>query len=353
MAQANIGGVRSEAVERAQVAWQSLRDRFEAGHGNRAVIRDRRRRRASLWPLSQVIHASALLGPLGVAPGSFTRLVDGLRRFETDRGWTATPWPWPGRTRRLYYDDNAWLGLAAAQSWLMSGVDASHALAVCAEQVARAGDSAAGGVRWNEHTGARHACSTAPTVVLTLRLARGRTAATAELSPEVAAFVQRSLEFLDVTLARPDGLVADHITADGVVNDHVWSYNQGSTIGAHLLAWQVLGRDEHFERAQWLAAAAVDYLTVGDRLWREPPAFVAIFLRQLMALDAHAATHRWQGLIDRYIDRVWLEGRDKRTGLFTAGGIGSYDEGVVIDQAAIVQLCALQAMPAEWRRLAC
>jgi len=348
-----IGGIRSEAADRARVAWRPLWAHLVTGR--RSVVRDRRQQRAPLWPLSQVIHAAALLEPLGVAPGAVAQLLGGLRRFHTPRGWTATAWP--ARARRVFHDDNAWLGLAGMQSWLMTGAASSLGLAQAAAAVARRGEDPAGGVRWNEQTADRHACATAPTLLLTLRLAeprRGRQVAVAPADrADLVAFAERCIDFLDGTLRRPDGLIADHVGADGRVDEHVWSYNQGAAIGAYRLAAQVLGMDAALERAQWLAAAAVDHLSVDDRMWREPPAFVSIFMRQLLALDGQLVTHRWAGLVDRYLDRVWLEGRDRRTGLFTAGGIGSYDEGVVIDQAAIVSLCALQAMPVEWRLLAC
>ena len=36
-----------------------------------------------------------------------------------------------------------------------------------------------------------------------------------------------------------------------------------------------------------------------------------------------------------------------RNGLFRAGGIGRYDDGETLDQAAIVQIFALRALPPE------
>ncbi len=358
MADNRRGGVHGEAAERALTAWRTLTVTFARRRRGRTVVLDRLGRRAPLWPLSQVLHAGALIDLLGRSADRADRevphLLDGLRRYDTARGWTATPWP--AVARRVFYDDNAWVGLAAAQAWVMTDDAAALDVALRALRVARTGEDPAGGVRWNEGTAARHACSTAPSALLALRLARGRGAVAergSEVDDDTEAFVERCIAFLDGRLAGANGLIADHVTAAGVVEDHVWSYNQGATIGLHLLAGDVLARRASVERAHELAAASVEYLGAEDRLWREPPAFVAIFLRQLMALDAHHDTHRWQGFVDRYLDRVWREGRDRQTGLVTAGGIGRYDEGVVIDQAALVQLLALQAMPPEWRRLAC
>jgi len=63
------------------------------------------------------------------------------------------------------------------------------------------------------------------------------------------------------------------------------------------------------------------------------------------ALDSSAA--RVAGLmpaLDAYLTRVWREGRDA-DGLFTAGGIGSYDGSPAIDAGGLAQLFALRAWP--------
>ena len=51
--------------------------------------------------------------------------------------------------------------------------------------------------------------------------------------------------------------------------------------------------------------------------------------------------------LDRYLDRVWRTAGDPATGLFTGGGIGSYDGTPAIDHAGLVQLFALAAWPPE------
>ena len=53
------------------------------------------------------------------------------------------------------------------------------------------------------------------------------------------------------------------------------------------------------------------------------------------------------GLLDDYLERAWQDGRDRRTGLFTSGGIGSYDRNPTIDHAGLTQLYAFRAWPQE------
>lgn len=339
MPAARLWDAPAESVDRARSLWSDLERHFVRRRPWGRLATGAGGRRAQLWPLSQVLHAAAALSPLGTVDVGWERLLGGLRGFETQRGWTATAWP---RRRRVFHDDNAWLGLALEQSALFSGDEGARAIARRACAAAEAGRHISGGVRWHEETGALHACSTAPSVMLALRL-RG---------PGAADVATTSLEWLDRTLTRRDGLIVDHVTATGQVVSDVWSYNQGSAIGAHLLAWRVLGWESSRARAWQLAERAVAHYDAA-RLWSEPPAFTAVLLRQLMALDAHLASRRWQGYVDRYLERLWVEGRDRETGLVTAGGIGRYDDGVVLDQAAAVQLFAFQAMPVPWRRLIC
>jgi hypothetical protein len=80
--------------------------------------------------------------------------------------------------------------------------------------------------------------------------------------------------------------------------------------------------------------------------WRRPPATnAARFRRLLQGTGAERPPHLLAEL-DRYLERVWREGRDPATGQFRAGGIGrSPGAGATLDHAAVVQLFALQAAP--------
>ena len=95
--------------------------------------------------------------------------------------------------------------------------------------------------------------------------------------------------------------------------------------------------------ARETASAAIAYFTGDDRLWQQPPAFNAIFLRNLLLFDEVARFPDAVVLLDAYLDRAWRDARDPATGWLTNGGIGRYDRGGSIDQAAFVQLYARAA----------
>lgn len=296
---------------RADDAWRSLVVASFGVRRGRTVVREPGGLRAvPLWPVSQVLHAAALVG----APESAALLAT----LETYRRGTAYS-ERPGNRRR-YYDDNAWIGLALLEHGDLDG--AARVLGFLREGCVLR-PSGAVGVRWVEGGEALHACSTGSTGLVALRLA----VATGEpgdgplrqLAAGCAAFLE--------TLLDGDGLVADHLRADGTVDPGVYTYNQGLLVG--LLGG--LGRtDEAVALADRVRAAFDD-----ERLWRHAPAFDAILVRELLRLDAvrpEAGLRAWSAA---YLARVVTQARDPRTGLFTGGGIGRYDDGVVLDHAAL------------------
>ncbi len=308
--------------------------------------------RSAVWPLSQVLHAAVDVAGLQTPPSTAT--VDALRATlagyrSRDRGPDGSRRayaPFPGDGAH-YYDDNAWIGLALGQ-WagqlLGAGDDAGGLLAQAEARAVLAalaeGEAPGGGIRWRAGDPSVNTCSTGPTAELALRihLTTG--------DAQALELAGRCRHFLAVRLRRADGLYADHVDGAGRVEPTVWSYNQGTPLGADVLWARATGQDEALASAQETAFAALTHFA-GDRLWSQPPAFNAIFFRNLLALHAARPDPVLVDALDGYLERVWAEGRDPRTGLFTAGGIGSYDRRPTIDQAALVQLYALRAWPRE------
>jgi hypothetical protein len=186
-----------------------------------------------------------------------------------------------------------------------------------------------GGIRWREAHESRNACSTAPTAELVLAL-----------DPPGGLVLARELaSWVDETLLRNDGLVADRIEGSSV-EPTAWSYNQGSAIGMYRLLAERTEDASYRARAVRLAHASLDAFGP-ERAWTEPPPFLVIWFRELLALGDVADEARSR--LTAHVDRLLAEAKDPATGLFTAGGVGSYDGRPTIDQAAIVQLFALAA----------
>ena len=80
------------------------------------------------------------------------------------------------------------------------------------------------------------------------------------------------------------GLFADLITPDGAVDRTIWSYNQGTVIGAGVLLHQATGDATYLARSRQVAEASLDRFGRASALATQPPAFVAIYLRNLLLI---------------------------------------------------------------------
>ncbi len=330
---------RDPFARRAHRAWEALLRTCSTSDDGAIVLREgpSRRKPAAVWPLGQALAAAADLWAIDGDRGDTEGLLLTLRRYRDpdDHGFSPTP-----GARRRYYDDNAWIGLVYAQLHLQTGEERFLRQARRTLGFVRRGEDPAGGVRWVEKRRSRNTCATAPAAQLALRvhLITG--------DPHQLAFAERSMDWLDANLRRPDGLYADRIDGRGHVEPAVWSYNQGSAAGAHLLRWIATEDTDFAERGHYTAAAALRFLRSHDRLWRQPPVFNAVCFRNLLALDASGApVDGLFPMLDDYLERAWSTARDPASGLFTQGGIGSYDGEPAIDQAGLVQLFALRAWP--------
>lgn len=332
-----------DQVERATTAWTALTACLVRAPAGQLLVKDGPRRGdalAALWPLGEVLAAAAAMLPLDVIDRHTTvePLLRGLERYRAGHGYG----PFPGdRTR--YFDDNAWIALDLLQLGLLIGDSSYEHQAAELFEFIGDGEGDDGGVLWVEGQASRNTCSTGPAAQVALRLF----AATRE--SRYLDFARRQLDFLRQRLRGKDGLYADHVRADGSVEPTVWSYNQGTPIGAMVLMSRITGEREWLQLASETAHAAMRWFEIDDRLWRSPPVFNAVYFRNLLALVAASADASLLEPLDRYLDRVWREARHRRTGLFVRGGIGSYDGRPAIDHAGITQLLAFRAWdPERW-----
>jgi Predicted glycosyl hydrolase len=322
-----------DAAETALDAWRILRTTcVRIDDGSASLLEGPGADRAPLWPTSQALAAAADVAELTGDYADTLLLIDGLRAFRSGEGYA----PCPGQRRR-YFDDNAWIGLAQTQLHLQTGDPGYLAEARRVFGFVATGQEPDGGVRWRERTSSLHTCSTAPAAQLALRLFL----LTGDRRP--LEFAHRAMGWLDRAMRLPSGLMADHIGGKRV-DPTVRSYNQGSALGAFALGSRTEATDARLDDAMRIAAASLAHF-VGDVLWRQPPVFNAIWFRNLLALNVVEAVPGLAEALDTYLDRVFREARDRTTGLFTAGGIGSYDGTPAIDHAGLVQLFALRA----WR----
>lgn len=299
---------------------------------------------ASVWQLGQIIAGQedySLVGGPSANPGlNALRLYDVREQTESYAPGIGPQVVPPSR----YIDDNLWIALDLLQDYQTTGnVDALHKAESLYDFFA-ANATPQGGMHWVERTDSpsRNAVSNLPAVeygVRVYQLTGDRKYL--DLAKQCDAFVEQNLR-------SPSGLIWDNVSDTGHLDPTFYTYNQGTAIRADLSLYQVTGDASYLARAKKTAEAAVAYYGQEDRLWKQPPAFNAIFFRELLQLDAVAPDPSYRQMMTTYLDRAWNEGR-LSNGLFGAEGMGAYGGPAPqsIDQGAFLQMYSLLAMTPE------
>ncbi len=286
---------------------------------------------AQAWPYSQALWATLAAARVHAAPADdLARRIAGLAAYSRGGGYAPTP----GGSGGLYFDDNLWIALALERAGAPTGTVRRLFALVASGWDAAPGHPCAGGVFWARgvRNADRNAVTTANAALLAARL-YARTG-----DPREVAWARRAFAWTERCLGRGDGLVADHIRLDGSVDRRAWSYNQGSMIAAALGLYRAVCDPRYLRDAERRADAALEAYADADAA-REPPVFLAIFYRRLLALDRldHDRA-RDRAAAAAFAERAWREARDPRTGLFDFGA-----GPTLLDQAAMVQLEAALA----------
>jgi hypothetical protein len=305
------------------------------------------------WPFSQA-HVATL--DLTAVPGrTGPEFVDDLadRGVGQERYWnpaggtTGLPGydsyvrPPLGNGGDMFYDDNAWVGLAKVQQHLFTGDAAALGRAREIFDLLVSGWDTdpthpfPGGVFWTQAPWSRdrNTVSTMPSAQLGLRLHQ----ITGE--PGFLDWAVRMYEWTNRHLLAPNGLYWDHVDLEGRIEKSQWSYNQGVPIGVNVLFHQVTGDSGYLDRAVALAATAHRHYVVERRLHGQPAFFNSIFFKNLLLLESVTGDRTARRAMREYADTVWRLQRDPGTGLYhLAEGRGGT---ILLDQAALTQIYAV------------
>jgi len=314
-----------------------------------------------LWPFSQAFAATVSMANVPVIRTSFAqelheRLI-GLREYldtsnsgASEGTFTSTlaafdgtvaPPAGPGGTK--YYDDNAWVGIELARLYRLTHNAAVLGTAegiMAFEMAGWQGDpelACSGGIPFSnasENTD-RNTVTNGPVAELGVQLYR------ITGNGQYLQFAEMAYAWVRRCLLAPGGLYADHISPNGVVEPTLWSYNQGTMIGAGTLLYQATGSGAYLYQARQTARAALAYFTP-ERLRAEIPFFPSVYFRNMLYLDS--VTHDPPGpkLAQAYVDYAWQNLR-LGNGLFVSGSPASPQ---LLVQAAVVQIYALLSSPA-------
>jgi hypothetical protein len=245
-----------------------------------------------------------------------------------------------------FYDDNEWVGIELARLYELNHSPEALQQAQQIMAFVMAGWQTTGpagrplpcpgGVPFSNGKGnvSRNTVTNGPGVELAVQLYR--------ITHEIhyLEFAEMAYGWVRICLLEPSGLYADHINLNGSVQRTLWSYNQGSMMGAGMLLYLATRNPEYLTQARQTAKAALAYFTY-SRLSGENPFFAAVYFRNLLYLDYF--THETPGLqpVREYAYYAWLRHR-LSDNLFA---YGSPPTAELLRQAAIVQVYALLSTP--------
>ncbi len=160
-----------------------------------------------------------------------------------------------GRIVNRYYDDMAWMAIALLRADEVAGAGTGPLVRELWADI-RAGWDRRGGIVWrrDDPRPYTNAPANGPAAILAARLHR-RYGDPADLD-----WARRIADWLQKTLVDPDsGLVWDgvHPDEDPAPDRTLWTYNQGTVVGAEVQLWLATGDRTHLDRALRTGAAVV------------------------------------------------------------------------------------------------
>jgi hypothetical protein len=215
-----------------------------------------------------------------------------------------------GQGAATYYDDNAWVALDEMYAYGVTG-DAKdlHIAENIFRFVTTGWDTATsgpcpGGVFWEDVAGsARNTVSNGPNAEVGLLLYQ----VTGQAS--YLHWATRMYDWARSCLENSDGMYNDHINPDGTINTALWSYNQGTMIGAGVLLYRITGDRAYLRQAEQTASASVSYYGTGNRLYSQPDVFNAIMFRNLFYLAQITGTQVYRQMAASYAQTAWTQDR--------------------------------------------
>lgn len=336
-----------------------------------------------LWPFSRALVGtitlagipSALLGGLSYQ-GDMNNRLTALSHYwdstSSGPGYDSYP-PAPyGSGGDKYYDDQAWIGLALAQDYQLTGNQTSLANAENVFNFVYPGGWAggasfdAGGIYWVQQgvgagltNNSRTTNSTVPNAELALLLENMDPANASTYDAAASNMYEWANHYLynvSVNPTDPQGpnpnfdpsqpaLMFDNVHGNDTVDETLYTYNQGAMIAASVREYRKTGQVAYLSNAQALANAALNTFNETDYLNAQPPAFNAIFFRGLLVLYSAtgdtALQSRIMQTIETYANDAWYYYRTGQ-GLFrfpSSSGSGYQ----LLDEGAMLQIYAMLA----------
>ncbi len=246
-----------------------------------------------------------------------------------------------------FYDDMAWWALAMLRAYRITGESRYLERAQILWKVIRDGwsDDLGGGIWWNTERKSKNACINSPAAILGAKMYQ-ITGDKAHLDMALKLY-----GWVKANLLSPEGLVYDHVRRDGTVVRWVFTYNQGTFIGAAVELYRITKDKTYLEDARRVAQATMALMVDQNGILKERGTgdgggFKGILIRylcELIAVDPNPEPYR--EFVLRHARVAWKQARNSQ-GLFGSSWAGPPEEGdiEVLTHASAVMLFNLAAM---------
>lgn len=200
-----------------------------------------------------------------------------------------------GQIANDYYDDMAWMAIALLRAEEVAGVDTTGLVADLWREIRQGWDARHGGVVWRRNDAYTNTPANAPSAILAARLHR-RHGAAGDLD-----WARRIADWQQTTLVDPQsGVVWDgiHPETDPAPSRELYTYNQGTVVGAEVELWRLTGDLGHLERAKRTAAGALSRFT-------DP-------ISGLFPVEGAGDGGLFKGILARYLGELVRAARDQK-----------------------------------------
>jgi predicted alpha-1,6-mannanase (GH76 family) len=224
-----------------------------------------------------------------------------------------------------FYDDMEWLALASLRLYDATGSETvkNYVLKLWADIKTAWWQDELGGMAWKKNQREnRNTCSNAPAAILAARLYQRFG------NEEDLEWAQKIYDWQKKYLVNPDsGIVYDGLvlTDKGVLNvnkNWIFTYGQGTYIGAAVELYKITGNKGYLADAEKTAAAALDYHIskeagmMTDEGKGDGAMFKGILIRYLTNLYEVGGNERIKEMIYHNADALLAKGSVKEDGLF-------------------------------------
>ncbi|HLP73967.1 MAG TPA: glycoside hydrolase family 76 protein [Bacteroidales bacterium] len=230
-----------------------------------------------------------------------------------------------------YYDDNQWIGIAAADAYARTGEKSYQELAktICNFMMTGYDTISGGGIYWREGDfTTKNTCSNGPGIILALRLYQFTH------KKEYLENAKKIYNWTNKYLRSPGGIYYDALKVKTMkIDSATYTYNTGTMLQSNVLFYLLTTDRKYLEEAELIALSAEKHFYKNGKLpnnyW-----FNAVMLRGFAELSKADGNYERLKFFADDAERIWATQKDVN------GLVGRRSRKTLIDQAAMLEIFA-------------